>query len=194
MRSRTSRAAATALAIIALSLSAHAQQSGQAIASSQKLGTFGGRLVSKPVVLNSPAGRTLVNITGTARDTANGPLPNARLRLRDARSGHIASYTNADNAGVFSFEAVDPGTYVVEILGDNQAVLAASELIHVDAGEMVSTVVRLPMRFPLFGGLLGNSTPVAAATALTAAAAGAGILGVAVTGQEATPNGNGRAR
>ena len=48
------------------------------------------------------------------------------------------------------FRTVDPGSYIVELLGDGDTVLAASQLLNVNAGEAISTVVKLPFQLPPF--------------------------------------------
>jgi hypothetical protein len=100
-------------------------------------------------------------------------LADATVRLRDARIGQIIETQTTDQSGLFGFRTVDPGSYVVEILGQDQySVLAASQLLNVGPGEVVSAVVKLPFKISPFAGLLGNSAPSAAAVASQAAAAG----------------------
>ena len=82
------------------------------------------------------------------------------VRLRDARSGRISGSQLTDTSGFFSFTSVDPGTYVVELTGKDQTVLAASQLLSVSAGDAVSAVVKLPFKIPPFAGLLGHSQEV----------------------------------
>jgi len=56
-------------------------------------------------------------------------------------------------------------------MSNNQSILAASQLLNVNAGDAVSAVVKLPFRIPPFAGLMGtSSTPSAAAVATQAAA------------------------
>jgi len=118
-------------------------------------------------------------IQGSALDSTRGILPDAPVRLRDARIGRIIGYQRTDKSGLFEFRSVDPGSYIVELLGANDAVLAASQLVNVNAGETATTVVQLPFRLPPLGGLFGHTT--AQAIAITAAAAATGVLGVATT-------------
>jgi hypothetical protein len=118
-------------------------------------------------------------IQGNALDSKRGILPDTPLRLRDARTGRIIGYQRTDKSGLFEFRSVDPGSYVVELLGANDAVLAASQLVNVNAGETVTTVVQLPFRLPPLGGLFGHTT--AQAIAITAAAAATGVLSAATT-------------
>ena len=66
------------------------------------------------------------------------------------------------------------------MMGDDSTVLAASQLLNVNAGEMVSAVVKLPFRVPPFASAMGvNSTPTA--SLLAAQAAANGVIAVATT-------------
>ena len=122
-------------------------------------------------------------IQGNALDSADNGLPDSPVRLRDARLGGIVETQVTDKAGLFVFRPVDPGFYIVELVTDNRTVLAASELLNVAAGDVVSTVVQLPRRIPEIGGLLGHSVRWAA---VAAAAAASGVLVQSVTGVDAS--------
>jgi len=123
----------------------------------------------------------LTTIQGNTLTSTNGVLPDAVVRLRDARAGRIRDTQTTDRAGLFAFHQVEPGTYVVEIVGPDQTILAASQMLNVDAGDTVSAVVKLPFRIPLLGGLLGHT--VQSATAVAVAAAASGVLAAKVTTQ-----------
>jgi hypothetical protein len=127
----------------------------------------------------------LGTIQGNALSSTNGQLPSASVRLRDARLGRIVDAQLTDRAGSFAFKAIDPGSYIVEIIGTDRTVLAASQLVNVNAGQAVSAVVKLPFRIPQFAGLLGNTTPSAAA--VTAAAAGSSVLAATTAGEAESP-------
>jgi hypothetical protein len=115
----------------------------------------------------------LTTIQGNALDSTNRPLPNVEVRLRDARFGRIVETELTDKSGMFVFKVTDPGSYIVELLSADQTLLAASEILNVNAGDAVSAIVKLPFRIPPFAGLLGNaSTPAAALLASQAAATG----------------------
>jgi hypothetical protein len=128
----------------------------------------------------------LTTINGKAVDSTNGQLSNTQVRLRDARIGRIVETQLTDKAGAFSFKALDPGSYIVEMMGNDQTVLTASQLINVNAGEAVSAIVKLPFRLLPFAGVLGNTTPAAAA-AMLATAAASGVLATTLSGQPVTP-------
>jgi hypothetical protein len=127
----------------------------------------------------------LTTIQGNALDSTNGSIPNSLVRLRDARSGRIVDTQISDKMGFFEFRGVDPGTYVVEMIGKDQTILAASQLLSVNAGDAVSAIVKLPFRIPPFAGVLGHSTPSAIIVGVAAAASG--VLASRATAAEASP-------
>jgi hypothetical protein len=132
-----------------------------------------------PAVLPGTRETAFSTIQGNALDSTNVNLPDSPVRLRDARHGRIIMTQRTDKSGMFEFRAVDPGSYIVELLGTTDSVLAASQLINVNAGEAVSADVKLPFRLPPLGGLLGHTT--AQAIAITSAAAATGVLNAATT-------------
>jgi hypothetical protein len=89
-----------------------------------------------------------------------------------------------DTTGLFAFRTVDPGPYVVELLGIDEKVLAASELLNVGAGEAVSVVVQLPIGTSPSSAFLGHADPHAGA--VMAAAGDSGVLAAKVTGVDAS--------
>jgi len=64
-------------------------------------------------------------IKGNALDSTDGQLANVLVRLRDARFGRIVETQYTDQSGMFAFKSIQPGTYIVEILGNDESVLAA---------------------------------------------------------------------
>jgi hypothetical protein len=120
----------------------------------------------------------LTTIQGNALNSTNGQLADTVVRLRDARFGRIVDTQLTDKSGLFVFKAVDPGTYIIEVMAaDSRTVLAASQMLNVSAGEAVSAVVKLPFRIPAFAGVMGSSsTPTAALVATQAAASGVAAL------------------
>jgi hypothetical protein len=138
-----------------------------------------------PRLLPGTRADVVSSIRGTALDSTGGTLPKTAVRLRDARGGRIVDSQITDSSGAFAFTALDPGSYIVEVIGTDQSVLAASQLLNVNAGEAVSAVVKLAFRIPPFAGILGNSAASAAAVLVEAAAAG--VLATTISGQPATP-------
>src|SRR5215469_15409240 len=118
-------------------------------------------------------------IQGNALTSTNGQLTQTFVRLRDARYGRIMDTVMTDKSGLFAFHAVDPGNYIVEIMSaDQTSVLAASQMLSVNAGDVVSAVVKLPFRLPPFAGILGGqaATPTTAAAVVAQAAANSVLL------------------
>jgi hypothetical protein len=128
---------------------------------------------------------SIATIRGTALTAANKALAEAHVRLRNARSGRIRATAITDHAGLFEFPAVEPGSYIVELVTSRDDVLAASDILHPNGGDIVSCIVKLPYELPLAGGVLGHLN--AAALAVTATAAAAGLLATQVTGQDVSP-------
>jgi hypothetical protein len=175
----------TAGVFVAMSLSATAEQAVAPATSTtsrssvsqtpgRPAGAVPARIAARAALWGAP---TIVH--GNVLNCTNGPQPNAAIRLRDARSGHIVATQVADATGLFSVRGVDPGSYIVEIMGSDQMVLAASQILNVNAGETASGIVKLPCRNGLLAGLFGPTAQSAAA--VTAAAASAAVLAAAVT-------------
>ena len=119
-------------------------------------------------------------IQGNALTSTNGPLNDVTVRLRDARFGRIVGSQTTDKSGLFEFTSIDPGTYIVEVMANDQSVLAASQLLNINSGEAVSAVVKLPFRIPPFAGIMG-STSMTSAVAVAAEAAASGIASIVPT-------------
>ena len=146
---------------ICVTVCATAILSGAVQAQAPQQGTSGrsaARTAVTPAVLPGTSERALTGIQGNALNATSGPLPNTVVRLRDARYGGIIDRQLTDRSGLFEFSPIDPGSYVVELLGSDEKVLAASELLNANAGETVSAVVRLPFPVSLLEGVLGHST------------------------------------
>jgi len=129
--------------------------------------------------------RGLTTIQGNALDSTNGQMRNVMVRLRDARFGRIVDTQLTDQAGLFAFKAVDPGTYIVEMVSNDQSVLAASQLLNVNAGDAVSAVVKLPLRAFQVAGVMGGTTSSAA---IIAAQAIASTIAAVVPTSPVSPN------
>jgi hypothetical protein len=122
------------------------------------------RIATKGAVRASALGTIQVN----AVNSINRPLGSSLVRVRDAKLGRIVSSSLTDKMGVYSFKGLDPGNYVIEIVGPHQVPLAATSLISVNAGDTVNAVVKLPFKPTMVGNLLGNR-PSPATTDGTAA-------------------------
>jgi hypothetical protein len=140
-------------------------------------------------ILPGTSPKAFATILGIAVDASNNRLPDRELRLRDARRGHVVARTVTDREGSFAYRLIDPGSYVVELLGRDQRVLAASRLLSLNGGQEASVVVKLPSQSA--SGVLGYSLPHAAA--MISAAAATGVLTAAAT-TEVSPEAPSRGR
>ena len=132
----------------------------------------------------APAGATRVrgasfgvrstSILGNAWNIDNSPIPNARLRLRNVVSGKIAAVTTANEGGQFSFESIEPGSYVVELLTTTDKIRTVGHVFTIAPGETVATFVRAGAKVPWFTGFFNN-----AASAVSSSAASEGITAMA---------------
>jgi hypothetical protein len=125
-------------------------------------------------------------IQGSALSATGAALAYRDLRLRDARVGRLVRSLRTDEYGLFAFRIVDPGSYIVELLDrEDKAVLAASPLLHLNAGEVGSAVVREPMPLESIELFVGFAD--ARASAVTSVAGANGILSTQVTGDDVSP-------
>ena len=156
----------------------HARQTGFARIPSGSTGAANGAAPTIKAASERLVASTMIH--GNALDSTNRQLANAMVRLRDARFGGIVETQYTDQSGLFAFKGLEPGAYVVEILGSDQSILAASELLNINAGEAVAAVVKLPFHVPPFAQLMGTTTTRSAA-ALVLAAAASGITALVPT-------------
>lgn len=141
--------------------------------------TSRGRAQAPPRPQPAVAPATTGVVIGSAWRGDTLPYPQARIRLRNVETGRAVARTVADGDGRFRFERADPGAYVVELLSNEDKVLAVGDLFGVLAGGQAATLVRLSSKAPWFGGFFGN----AAAAAISAAS----TLGVTAVGSNGSP-------
>jgi hypothetical protein len=109
-------------------------------------------------------------LVGMARTSVNVPIPHAKLLLRNIRTGQVQARTAADEQGQFTFLDLDGNTYIVELLGADGAVMAASEVVALTRGEVRLTQVRAAASASTvaasFGSALAATMPQATEVAL----------------------------
>ena len=121
-------------------------------------------------------------ITGQTLNADRSPLASARVRLRNLDKGTIDAVTTSDHLGEFSFVVTESGTYLAEMFDDEGNVVVVGEVMVIQAGQAIGTILILPSRALTLAGLFGNS-----AAAIASAAAGAGLTAFAATGTPASP-------
>lgn len=118
-------------------------------------------------------------IAGTVWYDDNSPVANGLLRLRSLITGQVVTGTESDATGRFGFEAIVPGSYLVELVDGKGSIRAVGHMLSVGPGETIATFIRLKSKDRWFDGFFSN----AAASALAAAAS----LGVTAVGDGAQP-------
>jgi hypothetical protein len=126
--------------------------------------------------------KTLPTIIGSAWNSDNSPIAGARLRLRNVLTGKIEAATKANETGQFTFDNVERGTYVVELVTDSGHVQSVGNVFTIAPGETVATFVRLGPRAGWVAGMFSST-----AANVSAAAAAAGIAAIAPTGPCQSP-------
>jgi hypothetical protein len=142
-------------------------------------------LPGSPLVVTSVAQSELATLAGTATSSSGQTLANATVQLRNLATGTVSSTTTSSSTGVFSFAAVNPGNYVVEVLNAAGQVVGTTASISVAAGAALTGVAVSATAAAVAAGIAGAST----IAAVTAAAAAAGVVGVVARGQgDASPS------
>jgi len=123
------------------------------------------------------------SIMGVAWNADDSPIKNARLRLRNAVTGRVEAATTANEAGQFTFENIEGGTYVVELVRESGKVLTVGHPFTIAPGETVATFVRLGTKVPWFNGFFSN-----AASAVASSAASEGVTAMAPVARPISAN------
>jgi len=116
-----------------------------------------------------PRPQLLATIRGTAVNLGKKPVAKTRVRLRDARTGRIVATEVTDENGAFSFHSVEPGSYIAEVIGEDQVVVTSSPIINANAGQLSTVGLRLPASPSQLKELLGSTAPSNPALAQAAA-------------------------
>jgi len=122
------------------------------------------------------------SVRGVVWNADNTPLPNAKVRLRNLQTGRVDAAAAANENGQFTFDSLDAGSYVIELVDDNDKVIAVGHSFRVERGETVATFVRLGARQPRLSGLFSNT-----AAAVIAAASSAGVTAIGSQAPPASP-------
>jgi hypothetical protein len=100
-------------------------------------------------------------IVGRARTVTGDPVRYARLLLRNTSTGLIEARATADQEGRFTFLDVIPSGYVVELVGLDGSIIAASELVSIENGVLRQATIRVAANSTvraIFGGIVTSPT------------------------------------
>jgi hypothetical protein len=67
-----------------------------------------------------------IALKGTSYTATMQPLPHATVQIRDPKNGNRIDSTVSDAAGTYSFEGLQPGTYIIEIVNAAGGVVGMS--------------------------------------------------------------------
>ena len=96
-------------------------------------------------------------LLGFARTSLNTPIAYARVVLRNLRTGQIYARTVANQRGEFSFVDLEANAYVVELLGPDGSVVAASPLVSMARGDVRQTELRVAAAATTVAASFGNT-------------------------------------
>jgi hypothetical protein len=132
----------------------------------------------------SAASKGGTSILGVVWNIDNTPIPGARVQLRNLVSGKVDATAVANQTGHFTFNQIEGGRYLVELIGQNGKVVTVGHAFVIAPGESVATFVRMGTKVPWFTGFFNN-----AATAVTSSAASQGITAIAPVQLNESPPG-----
>lgn len=108
------------------------------------------------------AGGKVNALRGVARTSLNASIPQARIVLRNIRTGQVLAETTANEEGQFTFLDVESNAYIVELLDADGAVVATSPMVMMMRGELRLVEVRVAAAAAAIKASLGNRlTPTA---------------------------------
>jgi len=139
-------------------------------------------LPASPLVVTAVAQTEAASIAGTATSSSGQTLVNARVQLRNLETGAVSGTTTSSSTGSFSFAAVNPGNYAVEVLNAAGQIVGTSAAISAAAGAVVTGVTVSATAAAIAAGAAGLAG-VSTIVAVTTAAAAAGVVGVATVGR-----------
>jgi hypothetical protein len=125
------------------------QFAGEPSSTSLHVSTPHGSLVAKNAPLKFTPGEIAAlggsdnALVGLAQNSLNAAIPRARVVLRNIHTGEALQQATADELGQFSFVDLMESEYVVELLGPDGSVVAASEVVKTSKGRLLRTVVRV---------------------------------------------------
>jgi hypothetical protein len=143
--------------------------------------------LSLPLSLLGVAQTEVASLAGTATSSTGETLVNATVQLRDLATGTVSDTTTSSSTGAFSFVAINPGNYIVEVLNAAGQVVGTSAPISVAAGATLTGVAVSATAATVTAAASGSG--ISTIVAVTAAAAAAGVVGIVAVGQgDASPS------
>jgi len=121
-------------------------------------------------------------VHGVVWKADNTAFPNSAVRLRNLETGRVDAAATANEEGRFTFDNLEGGSYVIELVDGDGKVIALGQTFRVEPGETVATFVRLGAPQRRLAGLFSN-----AAAAVISAASSAGVTAIGSQAPPASP-------
>ena len=86
-------------------------------------------------------------IVGAVVDLLHQPVAYAKVQLRNLGNGQVIGSADTNDLGEYAFDVADPGTYVVEMLSQENYIVALSNAGLLLRYETLRTEIRLPGRW-----------------------------------------------
>ncbi|HMF99161.1 MAG TPA: carboxypeptidase-like regulatory domain-containing protein [Vicinamibacterales bacterium] len=129
-------------------------------------------------------------ISGSARSASGQLLPSVAVRVRNVQTGQLEGAVNAGSDGQFSFSALGPGLYTVEIVNAAGQVLSTSAPVLLTATATSATGVTATTSAAAQAGGAGGSFWTSAWGIVSIAAIGAGVVGIVVAANSGNASGS----
>jgi hypothetical protein len=134
----------------------------------------------------------VATLTGRALGPNGQGLANTMVRLRSVTTGQLLRVTTSTQGGAYSFPALEPDTYIIEIVDRNGHILGTTEPFRVEA----NTAPTMSVTATSTGALASSSSAgfsflglgPTMTTVVLGAAGAAAITGVVATRPEASPS------
>ena len=134
----------------------------------------------------------IVTITGRALSPTQQGLANTTVRLRSVTSGQLVRVTSSAQGGSYSFPAVAPDTYIIELVDKNGHMMGTTEpfLVEANTAPAMSVVATSTSALTSAGsaGFSFLGLGPAMSTVVLGAAGAAAITGVVAMRPEASPS------
>ena len=112
-------------------------------------------------------------ISGTVVDVNGQPVPNATVNLRSLQLNKVEQSVTAGRTGQYTFVVQPDLPYVIEIADQTGRVIAVSDVLIPQTGEVAAALVKIPARLPTIAGVFGET-----AGSIISATAGTGITAI----------------
>jgi hypothetical protein len=96
-------------------------------------------------------------LVGIARTSLNVPIPYAKVLLRNIRTGQVQARATADELGQFTFLDLDASSYIIELIGADGSVVAASPVVALMRGDLRQMEVRAAASATTIAASFGNA-------------------------------------